>query len=134
MEAYFDWQFLLSLSQRIQVKMASYAVVIKQFNLSEQQINEKCSLDTIPEVHKEMTEWRNISPYLFPIKKEEQIVETINQDMTLDDVGKRRKLLVRWKQFHGSDATYKNLIEAFLSADRRDLAEIICEALSGGEL
>ena len=114
--------------------MASCAVVVKKFNLSEEQINEECSLDTIPEMHKAMTEWRNISPYLFPVMKERQIVETINQDLTLNDVGKRRNLLICWKQFHGSDATYKNLIDAFLCADRRDLAEIVCQTLSDGEL
>ena len=114
--------------------MASCAVVVKKFNLSEEQINEECSLDTIPELPKAMTEWRNISPYLFPMKKEEQIVEAINQDLTLNDEGRRYKLLTRWKQFHGSEATYKKLIEAFLSAYRRDLAEIVCKALSGGEL
>ena len=115
-------------------KMASYADIVKQFNLSEAQINEKCSSDMIPKVHKKMSGWRNTVPYLFTLEKEKEIMETINQDLTLDDVGRRRKLLVRWKQFHGSDATYKKLIKAFLSADRRDLAEIVCQTLSGGEL
>ena len=114
--------------------MASFADIVKQFNLSEEQINEECSLDTIPNVHKEMTEWRNIAPYLFPMEAAKGIVETINQDLSLNDEGRRCALLVRWKQFHGSDATYKKLIEAFLSAYRRDLAEIVCKALNGGEL
>ena len=114
--------------------MASCTDVVRQFNLSEEQVNEECSFAILLKVHKKMSGWRNTVPYLFTMEKEEEIMETINQDLTLDDVGRRRKLLVRWKQFHGSEATYKKLIEAFLSADRRDLAEIVCQTLSGGEL
>ena len=114
--------------------MASCANPIKNFNLSEEQINEECSLDAIPNVYKAMTAWRNIARHLFSIDAAKRIMETMNQDLSLDDEGRRCELLIRWKQFHGSDATYKKLIEAFLSADRRDLAEIVCQTLSGGEL
>ena len=111
-----------------------YAKIIKEFKLSEEKVNEKCSYNTILKVHKEITEWRNTVPYLFSPEKEEDIVERIRQDRTLDEVGRRRRLLNLWKEFHGSDATYKKLIEAFLSTNRRDLAENVCEVLSGGEL
>ena len=112
----------------------SYAKVVKQFNLSEEQINEECSFDTILNMHKKMSGWRNIAPYLFTSGKAQQIVETINQCLYLEDVGKCLELLTRWKQIHGSDATIKKLVEAFLSADRRDLAEEVCRTLNNGEL
>ena len=123
---------LLSLLQFIQVIiMVSCADIVKKFNLSDGQINGKCSSSIILlKVHKKMTGWRNIAPYLFTFEKGEEIVEIINQDLTLDDLGRRRKLLFHWKKFHGSDATYKKLIDAFLSADRQDLAEIVCDGLS----
>lgn len=114
--------------------MASYTDVVKQFNLSKEQINEECSLDKILKVYQMMTGWRNIARHLFPLEPAKEIVETINQDLSLDDEGKRCELLTRWKQFHGSKATYKKLVQAFLSSYRRDLAEKVCQALSGGEL
>lgn len=73
-------------------------------------------------------------PHLFPLDKATQIREDIDQDLRLDDIGKHLSLLTRWKQFYGSGATYKKLIQAFLSAERRDLAECVCQALSEGEL
>ena len=111
----------------------SYAKVVKQFNLSEEQINEECSFVTILKVHKKVTRWRNVAPYLFMPDKSQEIVETVDQCSHLNDVGKRLELLTRWKQCYGSEATYKKLVEAFLSADRRDLAEDVCQALSNGE-
>ena len=112
----------------------SYAKVVKHFNLSEGQINEECSFVTILKVHKRVTGWRNVAPYLFMPDKAQEIVETVDQCSHLNDVGKRLELLTRWKQCYGSEATYKMLVEAFLSADRRDLAEEVCRALNNGEL
>ena len=114
--------------------MVSCTDIVERFNLSDEQINKECSPNIFLKIHKKMTEWRNIAPYLFKFKKGEEIVETINQDLILNDWGRRRKLLTHWKQLYGADATYKKLINAFLSADRRDLAEIVCERLSHSKL
>ena len=111
----------------------SYAKVVNQFNLSEERMNEECSFDTILRVHKRFSEWRNIAPYLLMPDKAQKIVKIIDQDLRLDEVGKRLDLLTRWKQSLGSDATHKKLVQAFLSSDRRDLAEEVCQAISRGE-
>ena len=41
----------------------------------------------------------------------------------------RRAALSQWKSRLGSRATYKVLIETFLSADKMDLADFVCELL-----
>ena len=42
----------------------------------------------------------------------------------------RRAALEKWKQYKGSDATYKNLIVAFEHAGHRDFADTV-RALAG---
>lgn len=111
----------------------SYADLLKQFKLTEVQV-EKDASDVFVKVHNKMIGWRNIVPHLFPLDKATQIREDIDQDLHLNDIGKRLALLTRWKQYYGRGATYKKLIQAFLSADKTDLAEFVCQALSEGEL
>ena len=111
----------------------SYPDIVKKFKLSEQQLEKECSFEVMLKVHESMTGWRNIGAQLFPLDKATSIIETIDHDLHLDDKGKRFNLLIRWKQFYGSDATFKMLIKAFLCEGREDLAEDICQRLSNGE-
>ena len=42
-------------------------------------------------------------------------------------VSLRRAALEKWKQYHGSSATYRNLIAAFEQAGRKDFADNVCK-------
>ena len=71
-----------------------------------------------------------MAPHLFADEQTlKNALEAIQQDKHLDDEGRRHELLARWKQVHGSDATHEKLIRALLSAERKDLAEFVCQKL-----
>ena len=44
-----------------------------------------------------------------------------------DCVSLRRAALEKWKQYHGSSATYRNLIAAFEQAGHKDFADNVCK-------
>ena len=96
--------------------------------LSPKQLSEKCSFKTQREVSKELTKWRNVGPYLFD--EGWSSAEDLIDHSKNDDQGKRLLLLTHWSQTKGLDATNHALIRAFVDAERRDLAEKVCELLA----
>ena len=104
--------------------------LVKSYKISEQQLKEKCSYDLHRGLDKKLTRWRNLAPHLFADEQvSKNAVDAIDHDERLDDEGKRHQLLERWKEACGSEATHEKLIRAFLSAERRDLAEFVCQEL-----
>ena len=68
-----------------------------------------------------------MAPYLGMSDADTTVIER-------DGVGeedKRRKLLQKWLQRNGPDATYYKLIEAFIDAENRHIADEICKQLAG---
>ena len=87
---------------------------------------EKCRHDVRLAVAKKMSEWRNVVPYLLP--ENEEVEDEIHLG-PWDEKGKRNRLLERWIEICGLDATHEKLICAFVAAERIDLAEIVCEKI-----
>ena len=99
-----------------------------KFKVSGQMRNKKCSWDVLLAVAKKMTDWRSVVPYLLPEKGKEVEDEIIN-DSGYSVRGKRRRLLERWIEIDASHATYEKLVRALISAERTDLAEIVCKKI-----
>ena len=69
--------------------------------------------------------WRSLPPVLgMPRVTESDIQRDHNKERE-----KRRAFFLDWKEFAGSDATYRMLIGALLEIDDREDAEGICELL-----
>ena len=94
------------------------------------QLEGKCSHDVQMQLCEQLTEWRNVAPYLLP-DHYRTVRDEIDHDLRLDEKGRRRELLDRWKEIYGSDATHKALIRALLAASRMDLAELVCQKIVG---
>ena len=110
-----------------------FVAVVQRFKLSTQQLSQECSFKVMLKLSTNLDRWRNIAPYLLD-EKSTSVVDEINQNHDLDDKGKRLKLLERWKELRKSDATYEALIRVLLSAERRDLAEVVAETISAGKI
>ena len=98
-----------------------------KFKVSEQMRKKKCRHDVRLAVAKKMSEWRNVVPYLLP--ENEEVENEISQDIRYGEKEKRNRLLERWIEICGLDATHEKLICAFVAAERIDLAEIVCEKI-----
>ena len=74
-----------------------------------------------------IVDWKALAPHLGMSDADTTVIER-------DGVGeedKRRKLLQRWLQRNGPDATYYKLVEAFIGAENRHIADEICKLLAG---
>ena len=102
--------------------------LVKKYKISEQNLKEKCHSDVRLAVASELTKWRNVAPYLLQ-ERCHVAVDAIDCEPNLDEEGKRKKLLERWGEICGSEATHEKLIGALVSAGKTDLAEIVCQAI-----
>ena len=110
----------------------TYESTLKHHGLTKEQMQVECSEQIIPALAKRMTGWRNIAPHLRVNDRDVESVAT-------DDEGKSRKLLERWKEKFGHDATLERLTQCFIKAEKAALADLVCEErkktlLTAGEL
>ena len=70
--------------------------------------------------------WRRLPPYLG--LESEPIVSDI-EHLLIEEEEKRGKFLSKWKEIKGSDATYKNLLDALNELDCKDDAEHVQKLL-----
>lgn len=91
-------------------------------SLTTSQLQAVCQDDALRTLAPQMNSWRNVDLGL-----EKGVLEAIDHE-PLDEEGKRRKLLERWKEMLGHEATYERLIGCLLVSKRTDLADVVCEA------
>ena len=72
-------------------------------------------------------DWKALAPHLGMSHPD---VVAIKRD-GVDEDDRRKKLLQRWLQRNGPEATYYKLIEAFIGAKYKNTADKICEHLAG---
>ena len=87
----------------------------------------KCSESSAGIIALKIVNWKDFPPYF---KLTEEATE-IDQDPRNEENDKRRKLLYKWIERNGSDATYYKLIEIFLEAENREMAEEVCKHIQG---
>ena len=71
-----------------------------------------------------MNDWEKI---YFGEKLTEAILGEIKKDNIMDEDGRRRTVLTRWKQLYGHEATYEQLLLRYVESGRMDLADLLCE-------
>lgn len=78
-------------------------------------------------ISQEIAQWQDIAPYLdLTEADEEEIVGSHPRSVK----AQRLAMLRKWKQKHGANATYEELVEAFKSCGRKDLVDKISELLA----
>ena len=70
--------------------------------------------------------WRRLPPYLG--LESEPLISDI-ETLSIEEEEKRGKFVSKWKEIKGSDATYKNLIDALYKIDSKDDAEHVHKLL-----
>ena len=101
----------------------SFESVVAHYGLTGGQLHAECGDDVLRSLAPRMNRWRNID-----LELDSGVVDAIERESSTDDEGKRRKLLERWKEKFGHEATYERLVRDFVASDRSDLAGIVCEA------
>ena len=85
-------------------------------------MQQQISDDALFPIARQMTRWRSID---LGLKK--GTVNSIENDPTTKEEEKQVKLLERWRESYGHDATYERLAFSFCSSNRVDLADTACE-------
>ena len=73
-------------------------------------------------LHDPMNRWRSMDLGL-----DKADVNGIENGPAMEDEGKRQKLLERWKERFGHEATYSCLARCFFQSRRADLVEEVCK-------
>ena len=90
-------------------------------------MQQRISDDELFPIARWMTRWRSIDLGL-----QKGIINSIENDPTTGEEEKQIKLLERWRESYGHDATYDRLANSFCSSNRVDLADIVCEMRKKG--
>ena len=100
----------------------TYEDILKHYRLSDSQMKVKCPDEVLRAVAKNMNRWRSIDLGL-----DKADVNGIENGPAMEDEGKRQKLLERWKERFGHEATYSCLARCFFQSRRADLVEEVCK-------
>ena len=100
--------------------------LVKQYGLTEQKLQTKCSEEHLLEVAT-FIDWQKVGPWLENVGR--QAVEDIDHE-GYDQDDKRAKLMDLWEKRNGGSATYDQLITAMLKAKNRSNAEAVCKMLN----
>ena len=101
----------------------SFESTVAHHGLTGDQLRTECGDDVLRSLAPRMNRWRNVD-----LELESAVVDAIERESSTDEEGKRRKLLERWKEIYGHEATYERLVRGFIASGRADLAGNACEA------
>ena len=91
----------------------------------QQQITDEHILDI-----QDFISWRDVGPYLSEIDRMD--LNDIQREGD-DERDRRRRLLNKWQDRNGDDATYNNMIFAMLRAGKKDNATMVSRLLTPGQ-
>ena len=100
-------------------------LLIQKYKLTDRLLQRKCSEDHMHNIAAFIS-WSEVGYYLCNI--EGQDIEDIDKDCRSQQQ-KRWKLLNKWEEGNGDDATYDALITAMLRARKRSEATDVCKLL-----
>ena len=100
----------------------TYVGTLKHHDLSENDMEVECSDDYLFTLAKKMFRWRSVD-----LGVDRSVVATMESDRTMEDEGKRRQLLERWKEKFGHEATYGKLARSFIESDMANMADHVCK-------
>ena len=101
----------------------TFKSMVDYHGLTHDQLCTVCGDDVLRSLAPRMNRWRNVD-----LELDSGVVDAIETESNTDEEGKRRKLLERWKEVYGHEATYERLVRGFIASSRADLAGNVCEA------
>ena len=102
----------------------TYEKMVEHHGLSSHQLQEPCPDDVLHTLAKKMNRWQNVA---VDLELDKIVVDAIEIKQQIDEEGKRRNLLERWKEKFGHAATYERLTRCLVKSERADLADLVCE-------
>lgn len=102
----------------------TYEKMVEHHKLSSSQLQTTCPDDVLHKLAKKMNRWQSVAPDL-ELENLKTVIDAIEREQ-IDDEGKRRNLLERWKETFGHEATFKRLTRCLINSSRADLAGFVC--------
>ena len=103
----------------------TFEELIAHVGISADKLNKPCSDEHIASISLFLTNWQTVAPLLGLSETDEEDVEEEGKK-TQD---KRYKTLRRWKNKNLFKATYRVIVDVFLTLGRADLADKVCRLL-----
>ena len=103
----------------------TFEELIAHVGISADKLNKPCSDEHITSISLFLTNWQTVAPLLGLSETDEEDVEEEGKK-TQD---KRYKTLRRWKAKNLFKATYRVIVDVFLTLGRADLADKVCRLL-----
>ena len=100
----------------------TYEGTLTHHGLSDEDMREECTEEFLFSLAKKMVRWQCVD-----LGVERSVVAGIENDRTMEDEGKRRQLLERWKEKFGHEATYGRLARSFILSDMANMADYVCK-------
>ena len=101
----------------------TFKSVVDHHGLTGDQLCTVCGDDVLRSLAPRINRWKNVD-----LELDSGVVDAIDREGNIDEEGKRRRLLERWKEIYGHEATYERLVRGFLASSRADLADTVCKA------
>ena len=105
------------------------ADLAKKFQITEDMLKQKVTDEHMLDIQ-DFISWRDVGPYLSEIDRVH--LDDIQREGD-DERDRRRRLLNKWEDRNGDDATYDNMIFAMLRAGKKDDATKVCKRLKPGQ-
>ena len=99
------------------------ARVLKHSSLDRDKLRVEITNSKVFALARKMNDWEKI---YFGEKLTEAILGEIKKD-AIDEDGRRRTVLTRWKELYGHEATYEQLLLRYVESGRMDLADLLCK-------
>ena len=96
----------------------------EKHRVPQENLEQPCRDDHLCLIACEVTNWPHLAPFLGMTQSE---MEAIERRWPSNTEAQRTELLRRWREKYGCEATYQKLREAFLKANRKALADKVCD-------
>ena len=100
----------------------TYEGTLEHHELADNDMREECTDEFLFALAKRMVRWRSVD-----LGVDRSVVASIENDSKMEDEGKRRQLLERWKERFGHGATYGRLARSFIESDMANMADHVCK-------
>ena len=111
--------------------MADVDQLLADLNVSRDSLDVRCSDDHALEIAQQITNWKSLAPFIGLNQIDEENI--LMDPSCFNSVSVQRiRMIRRWMEIHGPEATYLNLVKGFLRIQRRDLIEKMCGILKQG--
>lgn len=100
----------------------TYEGTLNHHGLRDSDMREECTDQFLFDLVKKLVRWQSVDLGL-----DRSVVASIENDRSMDNEGKCRQLLERWKEMFGHEATYGRLARCFIQSCMANMADYVCK-------